>query len=149
MGRKKIDWVSLDYKDYPLKNLLGKERRLQRMIEKRQGDIQKLQDTIKRDLQKINRDIINIKGDLSNIRKVIQEKSKEVTNKGIYVLRGDKITRGKVRMMGESKWVHIGSNDVIDKFTNTGKTYGKMTDEELIKIIKIKLGKTLTQFKIG
>ena len=52
-------------------------------------------------------------------------------------------------MMGESKWVHIGANDVIDKFTNTGKTYGKMTDEELIKIIKIKLGKTLTQFKIG
>ena len=47
MGRKKIDWVSLEYKDYPLKNLLGKERQLQRMIEKRQGDIQKLQEAMK------------------------------------------------------------------------------------------------------
>ena len=147
MGRKKINWEELEYKDYPISNLLGKERRLQRMIEKRQGEIKKLEQSILKQKQKINIDIMNIKGDLSDVRKVIQEKSKDVTNKGIYVLRGDKITRGKVRMMGSSKWVHIGSNDVVDKFTNTEKTYGEMTDEELIEIIKIKLGKTLTKPK--
>ena len=147
MGRKKIDWDSLEYKDYPLKNLLGKKSRLEKMIEKRQGDIQKLQDTIKKELQKINRDIMNIKGELRDVKLVINEKSKDDNDGSIWVLRGGVNYRGKWRRFGITKFVHIGKPNQVDKITDTGKTYERMTDEELIKIIKIKLGKTLTQPK--
>ncbi|MBC8213083.1 MAG: hypothetical protein H8E71_00355 [Candidatus Marinimicrobia bacterium] len=137
MGRKKIDWDSLDYKDYPLKNLLGKERRVQRMIEKRKDKIQKLKDSIKKEIQTINRNIMNLKGDLSDIRKVIVEKSKDVTNKGIYILRGDKWIRGKVRFMGKDKWVHVGKTS----------EWGSKSDDEIIEKIKEKLGKHFTKQK--
>jgi hypothetical protein len=135
VGRKKIDWDSLEYKDYPLKNLLGRERRIQRSIENRNGKIQVLKDSIKKQIQDFNMEIMNLKGDLSDVRKVIKEKSKEGTDKGIYVLRGEKWVRGKVWFMGKPKWVHVGS---IDK-------WGSKSDKEIIIKIKEKLGKTLTK----
>ena len=151
MGRKKIDWDSLEYKDYPLKNLLGKERRLQRMIEKRQGDIdkrlQELKDRIKKENQKSTSEMTNLRGDLRKVRLVIKEKSKDDTDSSIWVLRGGVNIRGKWRRFGIDKFVHIGKPDSLDNFTNTGKTYGKMTDEELIKIIKMKVGNSLTKSK--
>lgn len=145
MGRKKIDWDSLEFKDYPLKNLLGKERRLQRMIEKRQNDIKKLEQSILKEKQKINIDIMNIKGDLRNVKMVIKEKSKDDTDGSIWILRGGVNIRGKWRRFGIEKFVHIGKPNQVDRFTNTGKTYERMTDDELIKIIKMKLGKSLTK----
>ena len=145
MGRKKIDWDSIEYKDYPLKNLLGRERRLERMIEKRQNDIKKLEQSILKEKQKINIDIMNIKGDLSKVKMVIKEKSKDDTDGSIWVLRGGVNYRGKWRRFGITKFVHIGKPNQVDKFTNTGKTYERMTDDELIKIIKIKLGESLTK----
>ena len=151
MGRKKIDWDSLEYKDYPLNNLLGRERRLQRQIEKRQNDIDKrlkeLQDRIKKENQKSVVEMMNLKGDLRKVRLVIKEKSKDDTDGSIWVLRGGVNIRGKWRRFGIEKFVHIGKPTGVDKFTNTGKTYGRMTDDELIKIIKMKLGKSLTKSK--
>ena len=147
MGRKKIDWDSLEYKDYPLKNLLGKERRLQRQIEKRDEKIQILKDSIQKQIQELNIEKMNIKGDLRDVRMVIKEKSKDDTDGSIWVLRGGVNIRGKWRRFGIEKFVHIGKPTGVDKFTNTGKTYGRMTDDELIKIIKMKLGKSLTKPK--
>ena len=151
MGRKKIDWDSLEYKDYPLKNLLGKERRLQRMIEKRQNEvdkrIQELKDKIEKENQKSVVEMMNLKGDLRKIRLVINEKSKDDTDGSIWILRGGVNIRGKWRRFGIEKFVHIGKPNQVDRFTNTGKTYERMTDDELIKIIKMKLGKSLTKPK--
>ena len=145
MGRKKIDWDSLNLKDYPLKNLLGKERTLQRQIERRDVKIQKLKDSIQNQIQQINIEKMNIKGELRQVRMVIKEKSKDETNGSIWVLRGKPNYRGKWRRFGIDKFVHIGKPTDIDKYTNSGKPYNQMTDEELIKIIKIKLGKSLTK----
>jgi len=78
---------------------------------------------------------------------VIKEKSKDDTDSSIWVLRGGVNIRGKWRRFGIDKFVHIGKPDSLDNFTNTGKTYGKMTDEELIKIIKMKVGNSLTKPK--
>ena len=147
MGRKKIDWDSLEYKDYPLKNLLGKERRLQRMIEKREDDIKKLEQSILKQKQLILGDIVNIRNDLRDVKMVIKEKSKDDTDGSIWVLRGGVNYRGKWRRYGIEKFVHIGKPNQVDKFTNTGKTYERMTDDELIKIIKMKLGDSLTKPK--
>jgi hypothetical protein len=151
VGRKKIDWDSLEYKDYPLKNLLGKKSRLEKMIEKRQNDIdkrlQELKERIKKENQKSQVEMMNLKGDLRKVNLVIKEKSKDDTDGSIWVLRGGVNIRGKWRRFGITKFVHIGKPNQVDKITDTGKTYERMTDEELIKIIKIKLGKTLTQPK--
>ena len=147
MGRYKIDWDSIEYKDYPLKNLLGRERRIQRNIKKREDKIQKLKDSIKKHISEIQIDIMNQKGDLSDIRKVIKEKSKDETDGSIWVLRGKPNYRGKWRRFGIDKFVHIGKPSDIYKYTNTGKSYERMTDEELIKIIKMKLGESLTKTK--
>ena len=135
MGRPRIKWDEIPYKDYPMNKLLGRERNLQRQIETRNNRIQKLRETIKDDITQINREIMMIKGDLSDVRKIITEKSKDVTNKGIYILRGDKWVRGKVRMMGTTKWVHVGSTS----------EWGKKSDDEILKKIKDKLGKSLTK----
>ena len=147
MGRKKIDWDSLEYKDYPLKNLLGKERRLQRQIEKRDEKIQILKDSIQKQIQELNIEKMNIKGDLRSVRIVIDEKSKDDTDGSIWILRGGVNIRGKWRRFGIEKFVHIGKPNQVDRFTNTGKTYERMSDDELIKIIKMKLGKSLTKPK--
>ena len=93
MGRKKIDWVSLEYKDYPLKNLLGKERRLQRMIEKKDGEIKKLEQSILKQKQKITIEKTNLMGDLRKVRLVIKEKSKDLTDESIWVIRNGKYMR--------------------------------------------------------
>ena len=147
MGRKKIDWDSLEFKDYPLKNLLGKERRLQRMIEKREDDIKKLEQSILKQKQLILGDIVQIKKDLRNVKMVIKEKSKDDTDGSIWVLRGGVNYRGKWRRFGIEKFIHIGKPTDVDKYTNTGKSYERMTDDELIKIIKMKLGDSLTKPK--
>jgi len=147
MGRKKIDWDSLEFKDYPLKNLLGKERRLQRMIEKREDDIKKLEQSILKQKQLILGDIVNIKKDLRDVKMVIKEKSKDDTDGSIWVLRGGVNYRGKWRRFGIEKFIHIGKPSDVDKYTNTGKSYERMTDDELIKIIKMKLGDSLTKPK--
>ena len=147
MGRKKIDWDSLEYKDYPLKNLLGKERRLQRMIEKREDDIKKLEQSILKQKQLILGDIVQIKNDLRDVKMVIKEKSKDDTDGSIWVLRGGVNYRGKWRRFGIEKFIHIGKPTDVDKYTNTGKSYERMTDDELIKIIKMKLGDSLTKPK--
>jgi len=147
MGRKKIDWDSLEFKDYPLKNLLGKERRLQRMIEKREDDIKKLEQSILKQKQLILGDIVNIKKDLRDVKMVIKEKSKDDTDGSIWVLRGGVNYRGKWRRFGIEKFIHIGKPTDVDKYTNTGKSYERMTDDELIKIIKMKLGDSLTKPK--
>ena len=140
MGRHKIDWDSLyiiekgkkrKLAEYPFKQLSGIESRLQRDIKKKKEKIQKLKESIKKEIISINRDIMLTKGDLTNVRYMIKEKSKEFSNEGITILRGGKWVRGKVRIMGKVRWVHIGSAD----------KWGKESDEVLYGKIKEKLAK--------
>ena len=144
MGRPKIEWQKLTITekgkknrivDYPHKQLVGISSRLRRDIEKKHKKIEKLKESIQKEIQTINREIMVLKGDKRDVDYVLKEKSKDITNKGIYILKGDKYVRGKVRVMGKTRWVHIGSIS----------EWGNKSDEEIIKKIKEKVGAHLTK----
>ena len=144
MGRPKIEWETLTLiekgkkkkiVDYPHNQLVGISSRLRRTIEKKEAKIEKLKDSIKKEIQSINREIMLLKGDKRDVDYVLKEKSKDITNKGIYILKGDKYVRGKVRVMGKTRWVHIGSIT----------EWGNKSDEEIIEKIKDKVGAHLTK----
>ena len=144
MGRPKIEWETLTYFekgkenkliDYPHKQLVGISSKLRRDIQKKKDKIEALKESIKNDIQKITIEMTILKGKKKEVDYVLEEKTKDITNKGIYILRGDKWVRGKVRVMGKTRWVHIGSIS----------EWGNKSDEEIIKKIKEKVGAHLTK----
>ena len=144
MGRPKIEWETLTYFekgkenkliDYPHKQLVGISSKLRRDIQKKKDKIEALKESIKNDIQKITIEMTILKGKKKEVDYVLKEKSKDITNKGIYILKGDKYVRGKVRVMGKTRWVHIGSIT----------EWGNKSDEEIIKKIKEKVGAHLTK----
>ena len=144
MGRPTIEWERLTYFekgrenkliDYPHKQLIGISSKIRRDIQKKKDKIKALEESIKKDKQKLNSEILILKGKKKEIDYVLTEKTKDITNKGINILRGDKWIRGKVRVMGKSRFVHIGS---VDK-------WGNKSDEELYQKIKEKVGDHLTK----
>ena len=144
MGRPTIEWEKLTYFekgkenkliDYPHIQLVGISSKIRRDIEKKKVKIKALEESIKKEKQKLNSDILVLRGKKKEVDYVLVEKSKDETNKGITILRGDKWIRGKVRVMGKSRFVHIGS---VNK-------WGNKSDEELYKKIKEKVGEHLTK----
>ena len=144
MGRPKIEWETLTYFekgkenkliDYPHKQLVGISSKLRRDIQKKKDKIEALKESIKNDIQKITIEMTILKGKKKEVDYVLEEKTKDITNKGIYILKGDKYVRGKVRVMGKTRWVHIGSIS----------EWGNKSDEEIIEKIKEKVGAHLTK----
>ena len=144
MGRPTIEWEKLTYFekgkenkliDYPHIQLVGISSKIRRDIEKKKVKIKALEESIKKEKQKLNSDILVLRGKKKEVDYVLVEKSKDETNKGITILRGDKWIRGKVRVMGKSRFVHIGS---VNK-------WGNKSDEELYQKIKEKVGEHLTK----
>jgi len=144
MGRPKIEWENLTYFekgkenkliDYPQNQLVGISSKIRRDIDKKKNKIEALKKTIQKDIQKLNAEIMLLKGKKKEVDYVLTEKTKSISNKGIYILRGDKWIRGKVRVMGKSRFVHIGS---VEK-------WGNKSDEEIYAKIKEKVGEHLTK----
>jgi hypothetical protein len=144
MGRPTIEWEKLTYFekgkenkliDYPHIQLVGISSKIRRDIEKKKVKIKALEESIKKEKQKLNSEILVLSGKKKEVDYVLVEKSKDETNKGITILRGDKWIRGKVRVMGKSRFVHIGS---VNK-------WGNKSDEELYQKIKEKVGEHLTK----
>ena len=141
--KKKYDWKNMKYIEYPFLNLLGKQSQLNKYIKGRTDkmdeidkQIMKLQEQKKEHKQKImlwNRD-------LKEVNKVIEQTTKiQKSDDSITLMKDDKIVRGKVRLYGVNKWIHIGSlhkNGLV----NTNKLIGKMTDKELCDEFRYKLG---------
>ena len=125
--------------DYPFKQLIGVESRLQRTLKKKDSKIEELKETIKAKVQSINREKMAIKGDLKNIRLVISEKTKDPMSKGFddskfTILRGGKYVRAKIRIMGRVRWLHIGRSD---KWVNK-------SDKDILEVCRSKLTKHFT-----
>ena len=144
MGRPTIDFDQLTFKekgkdrilmDYPFKQLIGIESRLQRTIKKKEDSIEQWKESIKSQIQSINIEIMATKYDLRNVRVAINEKSKEFDFKKYTILRNGKYIRAKIRIMGRVRWVHIGS----------AAEWGSKSDKELYEVCKKKLSKHFTQ----
>ena len=149
MGRPTTDWNQLTIfekgenrklMDYPFKQLIGIESRLQRTIKKKNEKIDALKDSIKNQIQNYNKEIMTIKFDLKNVRVAINEKSKEFDDSKFTILRGGKYVRAKIRIMGRVRWVHIGSSD----------EWAHKSDEDILKVCRSKVSKHFSKdrFKV-
>lgn len=141
--KKKYDWKNMEYKDYPFINLLGKQSQLKKYI---RGRTEKMDD-IDKQIEKLKNKKIEHKvkisswnRDLKEVNRVIGERTKiEKSDDSITLVKNDKYIRGKVRLYGDNKWVHIGSNDKFGK-VNQYKKIGEMSDEELCEEFRYKFG---------
>jgi len=149
--KKKYDWKNMDYIDYPFLNLLGKQSQLKKYIRGRtekmdeiDKQIMKLEEQKKEHKQKI----MLWKGELKKVNRVIEQTTKlQKSNDSITLMKDTKIVRGKVRLYGDNKWVHIGSLHK-DGLVHTNKLIGKMSDDELCDEFRYKLGVKIGQGKM-
>jgi hypothetical protein len=141
--KKKYDWKNMDYIDYPFMNLLGKQSQLKKYI---RGRTEKMDDIDKQilKLQKQKKEhklkIMIWNGELNEVNKVIEQTTKvQKSNDSITLMKTDKYIRGKVRLYGVNKWIHIGSLHKSG-IVNPNKVIGKMNDNELCDEFRYKLG---------
>lgn len=148
--KKKIDWKNEPYSKYPFINLLGRQSQRKKHIN---GRLKKV-DTIDKQIEKLQterknhiRQIMLWESDLKSINKVIEQTTKiQKSNDSITLIKVDKYIRGKVRLYGENKWVHIGSKHKKG-LLHTDKLIGDMSDDELCDEFRHKLGITVGKGK--
>jgi len=141
--KKKINWKELPYSEYPYINFLGKQSQRVKHIKGRMKKIDEIDKQIGKlqtERKKHKRQLFLWENDLKDINKVIEQTTKvSKSDDSISLVKGKNYIRGKIRLYGENKWVHIGS---VNKkgIVNPNKLIGKMSDKELCDEFRHKLG---------